>query len=182
MARQPPKSSPHGTSGPVSLTRPGRSIAAFTLAEMLVVIVILAILAAVVLPKMVGTGDIQARSAARVMMADLEYAQSVAITSQTPITVTFSTAGNSYAVSNASGHLIHPITKKTYVVELGEVKGMESVSIASASFGVGGSPSMTFDALGAPDNSGTVTIAAGAHTYYVNVAPVVGRVTVTNAG
>ena len=180
MSRQHPKSSPHSTSGPVGLTRPGRCIAAFTLTEMLVVIAILAIVAAVVLPRMVGSTDIQARSAARVMMADLEYAQSVAITSQTPITVTFSTAGNSYTVSNASGPLIHPITKKTYVVELGETKGMESVCIASASFG--GAPSMTFDALGAPDNSGTVTIAAGAHTYLVSVAPVVGRVTVAKAG
>ena len=147
---------------------------------MLVVIVILAIVAAILLPKMVGSSDMQARSAARVMMADLEYAQSVAITSQAPITVTFSIAGNSYTVSNASGPLIHPITKKTYVIELGEVKGMESVSIASASFS--GSPSMTFDALGAPDNSGTVTITAGAHTYSVNVAPVIGRITVTKAG
>ena len=180
MSRQHPKSSPHGTSGPVSLTRPGRSIAAFTLTEMLVVIVILAIVAAVVLPRMVGSSDMQARSAARVMMADLEYAQSVAITSQAPITVTFSIAGNSYTVSNASGPLIHPITKKTYVVEMGEVRGMESVSIASASFG--GSSSTTFDALGAPDNSGTVTITAGAHTYTVSVAPVVGRITVTKAG
>jgi prepilin-type N-terminal cleavage/methylation domain-containing protein len=180
MSRQHPRSSPHGTSGPVSLIRAGRSIAAFTLTEMLVVIAILAIVAAVVLPKMVGSSDIQARSAARVLMADLEYAQSVAITSQTPITVTFSTFSNSYAVSNASGPLIHPITKKSYVVDLGEVKGMESVAIASASFG--GSSYMTFDALGAPDNSGTVTIAAGAHTYQVNVAPVVGRITVTKAG
>lgn len=180
MSRQPPKSSPHGTSGPVSLTRPRRSVTAFTLAEMLVVIAILAIVAAVVLPRMVGSSDMQARSAARVMMADLEYAQSVAITGQAPITVTFSIAGNSYTVSNASGPLIHPITKKTYVIELGEVKGMESVSIASASFG--GASSMTFDALGAPDNSGTVTITAGAHTYSVNVAPVVGRITVIKAG
>ena len=181
MLRKSPSNSPPGAAGPASPVRDHpHFVAAFTLTEMLVVIAILVIVAALVLPKMVGSSDIQARSAARVMMADLEYAQSVAITGQAPITVTFNIAGNSYTVSNASGPLIHPITKKTYVVDLGQVKGMESVAIASVSFG--GAPSVTFDALGAPDNSGTVTVAAGAHTYYVNVAPVVGRVTVTQAG
>ncbi len=156
----------------------GRS-GGFTMVELIVVVVILAILAVVVIPYAVGTSELRVRSAARMLMSDLEYAQSEAIVTQAPVTVTFDVAGDSYTVSNASGPLIHPITKSAYEVRLHQSRGMSGVTIASASFGVGSV--VTFDALGAPDSSGTVAVAAGAETYYVSVAPVTGRVTVVRA-
>jgi len=154
----------------------GHSGRGFTLAELIVVMLILGIVSAMVLPKVVGSNDIQARSAARIVMADLEYAQSQAIVTQAPVTVTFDTASNSYTVSNASGPLIHPITKNTYTVKLHQTRGMTNVSLASANFG--GGASVTLDALGAPDNGGTVTVAAGPHSFSVTVAVITGRVTV----
>ena len=51
----------------------------FTLVELLVVVLILAILAAVVIPQAAGIGGTQAQSAARLVLADLEYAQNNAI-------------------------------------------------------------------------------------------------------
>lgn len=149
----------------------------FTLLELIVVIVILAIVAAVVVPYAVGTTSLQARSAARMLMADLEYAQNQAIVTQADITVSFSTTDNSYTVSNESGPLIHPITKQAYTVDFDTQKGLERVCISSASFG--GGPAVTFNPLGAPSANGTVTLVAGAHTYLVEVAPITGRVSVS---
>ena len=106
-------------------------------------------------------------------MSDLEYAQNQAITTQTPVSVTFSVSGNSYTVSNASGTLIHPISKQAYIVDFDTTGGFGNVSVSSASFG--GASVVTFDALGAPDNGGTVTVVAGPQTYTVTVAPVSGR-------
>ncbi len=157
--------------------RSSRTGQGFTLIEVVVVVIILAIVAAMVLPSIGSTGDLRSRSAARMMMADLEFAQSQAIVTQVPITVTFDTSGNSYRVSNASGTLIHPITKNAYVINLGQTRGMNDVTIASADFG--STQAVTFDSLGAPDNSGAVSVACKAHTCTVTVSPVTGRVTVS---
>ncbi len=150
---------------------------AFTLVEIIVTLVILAIVAAMTVPYVTGAASIQASSAARLIMSDLEYAQSQAITTQSPVSVTFSVSGNSYTVSNASGTLIHPISKQAYVVDFDTLGGFGNVSVSAADFG--GALNVTFDALGAPDNNGTVTVIAGSHTYTVTVAPVSGRVTVS---
>ncbi len=161
---------------PENQNRTGLTGSGFTLVELMVVIVIMAILAATVIPMAVGTSSTKAKSAARLVMADLEYAQNLAITGQDDITVTFDTVGNSYTVSNASGPLNHPITKKSYTVDFDTARGLAGVSLSVASFG--GNPAVTFSALGAPAADGSVSLAAGASGYQVTVAPVTGRVTV----
>ncbi|MDY7009239.1 MAG: GspH/FimT family protein [Planctomycetota bacterium] len=149
----------------------------FTLIELIVALVVLAVAAAIIIPYATGTSGFQASAAARMIMSDLEYAQNQAITTQTPVSVTFAVSSNSYTVSNASGTLIHPISKQAYVVDFDTSRGFGNVSMSSANFG--GASVVTFDALGAPDNNGTVTVVAGAHTYTVTVAPISGRVTVS---
>ena len=153
-----------------------RNRTGFTLIELIMVIVILAILAAAVIPQAVGTAALQAQSAARMVLADLEYAQNQAIVTQVETTVTFDVNGNSYVVSNASGVLIHPITKQTYSVDFDTQNGFGSVSVSSADFD--GDVAVTFDSLGAPAASGSVDVTAGSHGYRVTVAPVTGRVSV----
>jgi Tfp pilus assembly protein FimT len=129
-----------------------------------------------IVPQMVQSAGLQANSTARMLMADLEYAQSQAIATQLDTTVTFSTADNKYWVSNTSGTLIHPITKKNYEVLLSASGPTSAVTITAANFN--NQPTVTFSSLGAPSYSGTVTLAAGAFTYKVAVAPITGRVTV----
>jgi len=153
---------------------------AFTLLELMVVVLILAIAAAVAIPYAVSTSDLQVISAARMLAADLQYAQNTAITSQTPITVSFNVNAESYTLSNASGALIHPITKEAYVVNFALQKGFDKLDISSVSFG--GSANVAFDELGSPDNAGSVTLQAGPHVYRVDVAAATGRVTVTALG
>ena len=149
---------------------------AFTLVELIVVMVVLAIMAAMIVPQMVQSASLQVNSTARMLLADLEYAQSQAIATQLDTSVTFSTADNKYWLSNASGTLIHPITKMNYQVLLGGSGPNSEVRITAANFN--NQPMVTFSSLGAPTYSGTVTLAAGAFTYKVAVAPITGRVTV----
>jgi len=153
---------------------------AFSLAELLMVILILGIAAAIVVPLAVDSSDLQALAAARMVAADLEYAQNAAITTQTPVSVTFSAAGNSYTLSNASGPLIHPMTKSAYVTNFATVDGFEQLRILSAAFG--GSSTVTFDELGTPNNPGTVELQAGAGRYRVTVSAGTGRVTAAVSG
>jgi prepilin-type N-terminal cleavage/methylation domain-containing protein len=160
--------------------RSSNDLSGFTLVEIIVVIVIMAIAAAVIIPHAIGTSDVQAVSGARILASDLQYAENTAITSQSPVTVTFDVAGESYTLSNASGPLIHPITKGAYVVSFASQRGFDNLDIASASFG--GNVMVTFDELGAPDNAGSVTLQAGPHVYRVDVAAATGNVTVTNLG
>jgi len=146
----------------------------------MVVIMILAIVGAVVIPQAIGTKDLQVMSAARMFATDLQYAQDTAITSQVPITVTIDTNAESYALSNASGTLEHPITKSDYVVDFAARKGFESVDVVSTDFG--GSHTIAFDEMGSPDNAGTITLRAGSHVYRVTVAAATGKVTVIASG
>ena len=157
-----------------------RCFEGFTLAELIVVIAIIAICAAVVVPYAVGTSDLKVISAARVVASDLQYAQNVAIVSQTPVTVTFTPSQNCYALSNASGPLIDPMTKESYVVDFDTKSGLGEVHVVSASFS--GSGAVTFDEMGVPDNAGTVTLQAGSHVCEIGVASATGRVTVTVVG
>ena len=121
---------------PKTKGRPDGSTAppGFTLVEIIVVVVILAIIAAIVLPQATGISDVHAQSAARTVLADLEYAQNYAVVTQTSISVTFSTSGNSYKVHvyNQSDPINHPITKKAYAVDFDTASGFQHVSVAAA--------------------------------------------------
>ena len=152
---------------------------AFTLVELIVVIVILAIAAAMVIPY-VSTTESQAVSAARMVAADLQYAQSLSVTTQVNTTVSFDTVNKRYTLSNQSGTLNSPITGKQYVVSFPQTRGFERVLLLSPTFGSGAT--VTFDSTGAPDNAGSVTVQAGGNTYRLDVAAATGNVTVSRAG
>ncbi len=151
----------------------------YTLAEVLVVVMILSIAAAMVIPNVISTSDMQAVGAARIIAADLQYAQSVAITTQVPVTVEFDPASESYSLRNASGLLIHPMNKTGYTIRFSSLNGYDRLDVTSASFG--GTASVTFDEMGSANNSGTVVVQAGAHVYRIAVAPATGKVTVTRS-
>ena len=153
---------------------------AFTMAEILVVVIILAVAAAIVVPMAVDTGDLQASSGAQMLAADLQYAQNMAITTQQLVTVTFEPTANRYTLSNASGTLIHPIKKTAYVVDFDTTDGLSKLRLMSASFA--STTVVRFDELGAPSNAGVVTLQAGASILRINVAAATGRITVTTTG
>lgn len=143
--------------------------------------VVLGIAAAVAIPYAVATSDSQARSAARNLETDLQYAQNYAITHQMPVSVTFDASAESYSLSNASGTLIHPMSKSEYVIQFGPDQQFDDVDIVSAGFGADGGK-VTFDELGAPESPGTVVIQAGPHVYEVSVKAATGKITLNRQG
>lgn len=160
--------------------RASRFSGGFTMAELLTVVVIIGIMAAIVIPQAVSGSDVQALSGARMIAADLEYARDLSISLAKPITVTFDTAAESYNLTNASQAIIHPITKaSTYAVNFKTTSGFSDADILTANFG--GLSTVTFDETGAPDRNGQVTLQVKSHLYTIAVSPSTGKVTVTGS-
>lgn len=147
----------------------------FTLVELLMVVIIMAIAAAMIIPYSTSSAT-TAMSAARMVTSDLQHAQNVAVTMQTPVTVTFNIIDNEYSLTSQSGPLIHPITKKAYTVQLANQRGMSAASLVSTTLGSTGS--VTFDEFGSPSSAGSIIIQAGSVRYRLEVAAATGNIKV----
>jgi len=163
--------------------------AAFTLVEILIVVLILAIAAAIVVPNIGSANDSQATSAAAVLRSDLEVARSLAMTTQQPYSVVFSPDRLSYkVVANYAGvayaaavAVDHPVIKgKKYEVRLNALNGAPGVSVTSVAFG--GQTFVTFQSLGDPVAGGSVVLRAGNCVVTVSVEGLTGIVSVTRTG
>lgn len=151
----------------------------FTLIEILIVIVILAIAAMTAIPMMGSAASVQIRSAGNMIAADLEYAKSLAISKGQNFSVVFDEGAESYSIVDQDGNTIsHPVKKGfDYVIDLQD-EGLGRVEIADADFD--GASQVQFDYLGSPDNGGTVHLQAGDMSATVSVEPVTGYITVGN--
>ena len=158
----------------------------FTLVELLIVIVVLVIAAAIVIPSIGSAADTQAISAARVLGSDLEVARSLALTTQQPHSLVFSSDRQSYkVVADYSGQwytavaaVPHPVMAgRQFDVTLARQNGMRAVPISAASFG--GLTYVTFDSQGEPSSGGAVIVEAGQVQMRVSVTALTGAVTVT---
>ena len=158
------------------MNKPVRQAQGFTLAEIMVVVAIVGIAAAMVVPMIGDTSDIQAASAARMLMSDLEYAQGRAMVTQSPVTVAFDTDAGSYLLRDAGGTtLTHPVTHNPFAVSLA-ASGMGDTALSQVNFG--GVAAVTFDALGAPNAAGFVVLLAGSSGRRIDLAAVTGKATV----
>jgi len=160
----------------------------FTIIEVLMVIVILGIAAAVVVPMASSAGSMQIRAAANMIAADMEYAKSMAISRGQSYSVEFFTATHSYRVLDPNGVLIpHPVKKGfNYEVNFKNDGRLDRVNIFSVNFDGLGKNKVTFDYLGTPydedggelDNVGAVTLKSGSATRIVNVEPLTGFISI----
>jgi MSHA pilin protein MshC len=174
----------------------------FTLIEILVVVVILGIASAIVIPQIGSRDDLSDASAARAMMADLIYAQNLAIAQQKPYYVRF--YGQQYSVcdSNALVPIDHPLKPALndgkYIVTFGNqatptpsgvTPGLERVSLVEPSFL--GQTVLGFDELGQPfafdpstststtmTSAGTIQLTSGTTTLTITVQPFTGEMSV----
>ena len=162
----------------------------FTMIELLVVVAILAIAAAIVVPMASSAGSMQLRAAVNMVAADLEYAKSMSISRGQRYAVVFDkTAGIYYqyrVVDQSENPVPHPITKRPeYVVSFAGDARLGQVIIAGVNFN--GTDKVSFDSLGSPFdgiganlNTGVITLQAGGITRTVNVEPVTGYISVSN--
>lgn len=133
----------------------------FTLIEILVVVVILGIAAAVIVPHIGSRSDLKATSAARLVMADLIYVQNRSISQQKWHYVQFDAATESYKVLDVIGAtpnvITHPVEQSPFVVAIGASgpAPLRDVMIDAVSFD--GQPVLAFDEMGTPYAHNTAT-------------------------
>lgn len=172
----------------------GNRLSAFTLIEILCVVMILGICSAVIIPQISSRDDLRVAAAARVVMSDLMYVQNRAIATQKKHFVVFS--GQTYTVQSRASDvsplttITHPITKGNYVSEFGtsasSANGMNLCTLGTSSVDILG-----FDELGAPFSynagtgastslsaSATIPVTAGAKTLTISIEPFTGEASV----
>lgn len=161
---------------------------AFTLIELMMVVVILGVAATIAVPMLGNTHAMQVTSAARQLASTLLYAQTSAIATQQQLQVVFDTAANHYEVQDAAGNVIdNPVSGKPYQVQFGATGELQNVTLSVADFN--STNTVWFDRMGAPYGgaisasppplaSGLVTVNSGDDQMTIRVEPITGRITV----
>ena len=175
----------------------------FTLIEIMAVVIILAIIAALALPNLQTQDDLNLSAAARIVVADLLYAQSQAIATGSARYVNFTTAANAsdgsyslYDNSTLATPINNPITQEVYTTQFGEgsVGPLVSVGLTGLSFISPGNTVLVFSSLGAPSvcpmsntasltpltNDATITMECGSMSVTVSIEPNTGNITVSS--
>lgn len=159
---------------------PARQRSAYTLIEVLVVVAVLGILGAAVVPNMLTAGSLGVQAAARIIVADILFAQNEAIAAQATRKVVFDPDANSYSLLDENGNVLTAnwIAGKAnnYVVDFDKDQRFQGVTITAATFN--GTTTLEYNDLGGPVNGGTVVIKFNKDSYRINVAAFTGRVTV----
>ena len=167
--------------------------AAFTLIEVLGVVVILGIASVVILPQMSSRDDQRAAAAARVLMSDLLYAQNRAVAQQKVHYVKFDVANKNYKVLDVlspANIIKNPVDGSTYTVTFGtgSTNGLAQMQLFSASFDT--QSVLAFDVMGIPQSvnattgvmtpltAGTIVVKSGVYSMTVTISPYSGELTV----
>ena len=158
---------------------------AFTLFELMIVVVIIGIAGLLAVPMISSGADFQIRSAANIIAADLEYAKSLAITNQENISIVYDDSNETYIMQDSTGTAIaDPVRSgSTISVDFANDGRFNSIDIDEVSFD--STSKVTFDYLGCPYNgsstslsSGEITLVAGDNTMTITVEPITGYVTI----
>ena len=170
---------------------------AFTLVEILIVLIIIGIASAIVVPSLGTHNDQNAASAARTVVADLIFAQNRAILSQAIRYVNFDTVGQKYSVLTVKPNVAaiyeqNPGTLQNYIAYFGTSAppgGLQSVLLQTPS--ADGKTCIAFDELGQPYacdastgvttalvNTATFPVKCGTFTLTVKVEPYTGAMSV----
>lgn len=160
---------------------------AYTLIEVLIVVTIMGLAAAIIVPNMMQGGTLGVQAGARMIIADLLFAQNEAMAQQSTRRIVFDTDNNSYRVekydSSATTWVLeyNPSAgmgndQQNYEISFEEDGRFKGIEIVTADFN--GGSTVEFDDLGNPSSGGTVLLKFEEHEYEITVAPFTGRVTV----
>jgi general secretion pathway protein H len=165
-----------------------RSLAsrAYTLVELLIVVVLLGIAAAMVIPQMGSANALRVQSVVRSIVADIGITQSDALARQQPRAIVFDTTNNNYKIYQVRNGAYQPqdLLQTVTLFETGDT-GLVG-KIESAKFDATSSV-LVFDELGGPVKSvsdssassgGTIRVSGYGSVYDINVEAYTGRVTV----
>jgi type II secretion system protein H len=133
-----------------------RGAIGFTITEIMVVTIIMGIASAVVIPQFGGNTTQYAQTAATTITQTFQYAQDLAVTTQSPVTVSISDSGHVFTLKNNLGAtLTHPIDHQLFIVSLRDESSTSGLTITP---GFNNIDDVVFDAFGAPTTGGTITI------------------------
>lgn len=134
---------------------------AFTLIEVTIVVLLLAIVVGMIVPMIGNRSDLRLAAAARKLTADLQYAQAVAISTQVSQYVRFS--ANQYEVmtrvggSNALTAATHPIDRTNFTVPFNSTTIPEMANVTLDAASIGGATTLVFDPQGMPSGYNATT-------------------------
>lgn len=152
-------------------------VPAYTLMELLVVVVVLGLSGAVVVPQLSNPGSLKIQAAARMVVSDLLAAQNEAVGQAATRRVHFDVPNNSYRMTDGNDATIAvPWMKTGLQVSFTADTRFSGVKLDAVDFG--GATWVGFDELGSPQNGGTVDMSSEGHKYRIDVRAFTGRVTV----
>jgi len=158
--------------------------AGFSLIELMLVVAILGVAAAMAVPMLSETRTGRLRGAAQVLAADLAAAQSGSMAhADDPRVVVFDTTNHRYhlaASSDTATPLTHPVTRQAYRVRFGAGTAAHLDNVTIQSVSVGGDDRLGFEAYGHLDqgSDATVTLACEGAVVTLTVAADTGEVTI----
>jgi prepilin-type N-terminal cleavage/methylation domain-containing protein len=158
------------------IARSGRGAAAFSMIEMVVVLFIMGIMAAVALPRFSGTLENQrVDGAARRIASDLEQAARAAAASSSSSSIEYYVgAKNNYYLMTGRPDPDHP--SQTYAVRLNRL--YDGVVLEKVDFA--GKSQITFNGFGVPASGGDIIVRSGTTQRRISLDAATGKVTVSN--
>jgi prepilin-type N-terminal cleavage/methylation domain-containing protein len=166
----------------------------YTLIEVLVVVTILGIAAAVVTPNLSQAGVFRIQAAVRTLVSDISFAQMDALGYQEQRAIVFDIDANEYTLVEVQESTVDPENNAIYDINRPDQRYVVSfnrevfggTTIESAEFD--GDNVLIFDEIGGPvatagsstlSDGGSIVLAGPLSRYRVDVAAFTGRITVT---
>jgi MSHA pilin protein MshC len=150
-----------------------RSQRGFTLIELIMVVVMLGVLAVFAAPKILNTGDVNARGLHDETLALLRYAQKAAIGQRRMVCVSFNTSGTTHG---ATLTLENPTLTGTPLVCNANLVGPKGENPATVTAKSGAAyvsaPAVVFDGLGQPVSTARVALADNVLITFTNAASI----------
>lgn len=159
---------------------------AYTLVEVLIVVVLLGIASALVVPNVGSTDVLRIQSTVRAIVADINFAQSDALARQQGRAIIFDQQNNNYAIVEVHSATLNPSDDTIQAVNLRNGRKFHDSRIESVNFD--GSNVLVFDELGGtvtapasttPSSGGSLIISGSNSRFRINVEAYTGRVSVT---
>lgn len=164
---------------------------AYTLVEVLMVVTIIALASAIVVPRMLDASSFGVQAGARTLIADLLYAQNEAIAHQEVRKVVIDTTADRYWLEDGDGDKVQLAWRTSggdeqNLIDYRRDERFDGVTLAKANASGtsytlepdGGTITITFDELGAPDQGAAIGLSAKTGDYVVTIASFTGKVTV----
>jgi type II secretory pathway pseudopilin PulG len=160
--------------------------------EVLTVVVIVGIIAMLAIPLLESTDAARVSSAARLIVADMQYAQMYSIShSDNPMGLKFDTSANSYTLVERSGALpfqcssvttvTNPVDGEPFTTTFGSGRAAELTGVGIDSVSLDGDECLVFGGFGELDQSSaaTIDVSFGGRSLTISIDPITGDATVS---